>query len=600
MFPIVPSEQDIPSYLNIRPATEAATPIQPTEEEKAAKTARDQSISDRANLSRSTGISEDLFYENPEVDSTTGDRTYTVIGQLGPGVLSPAKKYTISSPKPAAVEPPPPPADNSNVVGKAKETPTIRDLQQAFEAAPTVGVGNVTLDPRMAQGTASAQRAYSDYVSTATGAEPAIGNAESELLDKMREYRTQLDTLSNKRAGADEARKAERNVEQAALARSQMAFDANRVYSDLANQPLQTGVLSFAAGLVQGLQGYAGVDKPNVILQSVDEAAKRDVMNQIEQRKRQEQGLEYTKNAYTEARQALGDEQQALQVAALATFEQYKTGLKFVHDRLGRAKERADVAAAIGRLDYQIGEAATKLKGDNATRQLEAQKALHHGYFEMQKLLEHQQEYMLKTSMEERAKGEQAVQQYIMSHDGAAKIDSLSSIGRFNNALYSAIGQGKNIDQLLDRGLLEQFSNKLKGSTAKNADNGVLMATAKQELANIIDSVVKNDPAKRAVAQELQTMYMNALSENLGKAQSISELANMAQVVNLNDPKSVLNFIDTKLNSTESYINAAKSANPSASAAWDNSYGTMIKSARLAKKAVSEGDAVSRRIQQGM
>jgi hypothetical protein len=71
----------------------------------------------------------------------------------------------------------------------------------------------------------------------------------------------------------------------------------------------------------------------------------------------------------------------------------------------------------------------------------------------------------------------------------------------------------------------------------------------------------------------------------------------MAQVVNLNDPKSVLNFVDTKLNSTESYINAAKSANPGSAAAWDNSYGSMIKSARLAKKAISEGDTVARRIQ---
>lgn len=482
-------------------------------------------------------------------------------------------------------------------VAAQPQPPTIRDLQQAFQAAPTVGVGNVTLDPRMQQGTTAAQKAYSGYVDTAVGMEPVIGKAESDLLGEMQKYRTQLDTLGKKRAGVDEARTAERGVEQAALARSQMAFDANRVYADLANQPLQTGVLSFAAGLVQGLQGYAGVDKPNVILQSVDEAAKRDVMNQIEQRKRQEQGLEYTKNSYTEARQALGDEQQALQVAALATFEQYKTGLKFVHDRLGRAKDRADVAAAMAQLDYRIGEAATKLKGDNANRQLEAQKALYGGYVEMQKLLEQQQAYMLKTSMEERAKGEQAVQQYIMSHDGATKIDSLSGIGRFNNALYGAIGKGKTIEQLLDRSMLEQFSNKLKGSTSKIADNGVLMATAKQELANVIDSIVKDDPSKRAVAQELQTMYMNALAENLGRAQSISELANFAQVVNLNDPKSVLNFVDTRLNTVESYINAAKAANPGAAAAWDNSYGNMIKSARLAKKVVSEGDKVAARIQ---
>jgi hypothetical protein len=179
-------------------------------------------------------------------------------------------------------------------------------------------------------------------------------------------YRDDLAVLQGQQRQLFDARKVAMAEDEAAMRKAQDSFDASRLLRDLGNRPVDTAILSFSAGLVGMLKGAAGRAGPNEILQEVDKAVERDIMNQKTQYERMLQGQTVRRNNFLDARQMGADEQQALALSAGAALDQYSRALDFAAQRVGDAKSRAALTEASGNLKAQQGDLQMRIDEKNA------------------------------------------------------------------------------------------------------------------------------------------------------------------------------------------------------------------------------------------
>jgi hypothetical protein len=456
----------------------------------------------------------------------------------------------------------------------------LSQANAGIEAPQTVGmIGGVgaAMDPRMAQGVAYQQAALADLAKAYAGEEKGISELEAKYMSESDKYKAGLEKLKGQREAMGKARGVERAIEAQDVARSEMRFDANRVYESLAQSPVQLGAMAIAAGIVQGLQGYAGQDKPNVILQGVEDAARRDVMNQVEQYKRMMQGQDVAKNAFIEARQQLGDEQQALQVATMASLDQIAKGLEFAKARMIRAKDRADIDRTIGQLQYEIGKAGTDLRIKNAELGLQRDISNQRTHTELAKIQSDFSIAAKKYGQEQMSKAEQRVNSWATSEIGTNVVKDLDQIGRTNAAIRDAVRGGMPLNEVLDKNILDYVNGTISQIAAAKKGSAWEQIAANQ-FAETLDKV---NPEKQAVLREIHNLFTSHLRQEAGKAQSIQETANQLQSAGLNTPQGVLSFIKRKTDQNRAIYNgqlsiANAAGDGAAKAIWQSFLGTKL------------------------
>lgn len=468
--------------------------------------------------------------------------------------------------------------------GAAAEAPAFKPMM--------VGVGKLKLPEEYATGVGQQQTALEKLQAEMVAEEPQIAKLEKAYETEAAKYRSGLDTLRGQRKELVGKREAQVAQERQALEQAQN-FDANRVYTQLAQKPLELGALALMSGIVQGLQGYAGDDKPNAIMQQVEAAAKRDLTNQVEQYRRMLQGQEFTRNAFIEARQNLADDQQALQVATMATLDQYTKGLEWAKARLMRAADRSAVDRSIGQLNMEKGKALADMNQKQAELSLQAQHYNQAAQLEAERAKNAYDQAMLRFGAERMMKANDIVGQYARSDKGEALEKDLSQIARTGDAIAQAVGNGRDINELLDKGFLQLVQENLIAQGAKittSKDASPVLNAFTTRMASYLTGL---DPVKAQVMREVQNLFVSHLRQEAGKAQSVQEVANNLAAAGLNTPDGILRFINRKLvdneNIIEGYHRAAlRSGDEAQAAAWDNYFKPSILAARAPFEAIRE------------
>lgn len=463
--------------------------------------------------------------------------------------------------------------------------PRLQDVE-AYTAGlvkgiPMVGAQRVGLDALQIEGANQMQSALSKLGAeyAALGERAAAG--EEKYMQAFDKYRTGLGELAARGEQMRGARGVERQIEAQQTAAAQMAFDANRVYQDLSQSPMQTGALALAAGIVQGLQGYAGQDKPNAIIAAVQDAAQRDVANQMEQYKRMQAGQQVARNNFMEARQSLQDDQQALQVTAMATLDQISKGLDFIKARTLRAKDRADIEQAQGKIKMELGDAKVKLATDFANRSLTAAMANQREASDIaQKMINAREQFNTRTLAAQQKAKDRLTQFTSNTEEGQAMTDGLQNVAGFYTELAKMKQKGatdKEIYSAISQDFLSNLSNNLRtvAGNLKGADGSALSAAFQNSVAEMINNSTATDDEKRLRGM-VANSYASYLRQTLGKSQTSPELVNARLVVDLQNPQSVLNFMDNIVKKSTATYQQQTRIDPEGAPLWYQAYGSLI------------------------
>lgn len=453
--------------------------------------------------------------------------------------------------------------------------------EQLTGTIPMVGARRVRLDADVERGVGQQERALQSLGAEYAAMEEDIRRGERQYIKSSQMYRKGLGELAARGEAMRGTRGVERQIEAQQMAGAQMAFDANRVYQDLSQSPLQTGMLAVTAGIVQGLQGYAGQDKPNAILAAVQEAAQRDVANQVEQYRRMQAGQQVSRNNFIEARQALQDDQQALQVTAMATLDQINKGLDFMKARLLRAKERADIDVVQGKLRAEIGLEKTKLDSQAASRELDAAKSNQDAYARIASARQAAAMKMAEMDAASRKKAEDHVGAFVTTEKGGAWSNALSGVTQFYQLLSREAQAGKTPEQL--RGLIAADTMQVIREAFTAARQGTGTAAAAQQAFDKVmaDGIAKmQTPEKREVMQAIANVYNAYVREQAGKSQTASELVGVIKRVDPSNPDAVYRFVGEILRDVDDQYKTVRAASPSAAPVWDVTYGTRINVAK--------------------
>jgi hypothetical protein len=466
--------------------------------------------------------------------------------------------------------------------------PQQTDLRASTNAAtagiPMVGASRVGLDARQIEGSNQAIAGLQQLGQEYQRLGDKMSEGEQLYTRKSDEYRKGLGELAKRGETMRGTRDVERQIEAQAQMRAEMGFDANRIYSDLARSPLSNMGVALAAGIVQGLQGYAGQDKPNAIIAAVQDAAQRDVTNQMEAYKRMQAGQQVSRNNFMEARQSLQDDQQALQVTAMATLEQIGKGLEFVKSRMMRAKDRADVETAQGKIKMDLGAAAVALQTDYANRLLQAQTANQRALGDIAEKQIQAEAAMARMGAERVQKAREHVGTWANSDDGRATTESINSAANFFTEIANLKANGKTdaqIKDLIGRSFKQDlFSNlKIDAANLKGGDGSVLANAFKLQAAAFINSAT--DESEKRMRSVVSDAYASYLRSQLGKNQTATEMANTQMVVDLKDANSVLGFMDRMLSKAESmYLTQTRTGGDDAKPVWFQAYGVPINFAK--------------------
>lgn len=467
------------------------------------------------------------------------------------------------------------------ITGRPTEAPSVDLNKYTADLAaqiPMVGAAQVRLDPGVAAGVKYQQDALRNLQKLYSGEEEKISDLERDYAQASGQYQLGLQKLSARRGSMDRARNVERGIEAANQAAAEMRFDANRVYSQLAQSPLETGALAIAAGIVQGLQGYAGQDKPNVVLEAVQQAAQRDLANQVEQYKRMQAGQSYTRNAFIEARQQLQDDQQALQVAAMARLDQISKGFSFIRDRLVRAKDRADMDVTIGKLDTAVAEERTKLAVQNADRQLHAnianQNTMQHIFTASARAMADMQ----KMTAAQRLKAEQHIADFAKTDEGKGIRESLDSATAFYTAINNLVEKGatpKDLRAVIEQDTLTTLRKALLSAKSETGTKGAVYEAFNRTLA---EGIAKGSfsPEKREMQQLIAQVFTSYARAQLGKSQTSTELVKALEAFDPQNADSVYRFIGRMVNDADSMVRQQINIMPSSAPVWYNAYGKQI------------------------
>jgi len=465
--------------------------------------------------------------------------------------------------------------------------PQQTDLRAFTNAAvagiPMVGASRVGLDPRQIAGAEQARGSLQTLASEYAALGDKALRGEEAYIRESDKYRAGLGGRRISKEKMRGARDVERQIEAQAQMRAEMGFDANRVYSDLARSPVSTLGVALAAGIVQGLQGYAGQDKPNAIIAAVQDAAQRDVTNQMEAYKRMQAGQEVSRNRFIEARQSLQDDQQALQVTAMATLDQINKGLEFVLNRMKRAKDRADFGVAQGKIQMELGAAAVALQTDYANRLLQAQTANQRALGDIAEKQIQAEAAMNRMGAERVQKARERVGTWANTDDGRATTESVNSAANFFTEIANLKAAGKTdaqIKELIGRSFKGDLVKNLKIDAAnlKGGDGSVLANAFKEQAAAFINSAT--DESEKRMRSVVADAYASYLRSQLGKSQTATETANTMMVVDLKDPNSVLGFMDRMLVKAENTYLTQTRIDPDAKPVWFQAYGVPINFAK--------------------
>lgn len=469
--------------------------------------------------------------------------------------------------------------------GAAAEAPAFKPMM--------VGVGKLKLPEEYATGVEQQQAALGKLQTEMEAEEPRIAGLEKAYETEAAKYRTGLEALRGQRKELVGKREAQVAQERQALEQAQN-FDANRVYTQLAQKPLELGALALMSGIVQGLQGYAGDDKPNAIMQQVEAAAKRDLTNQVEQYRRMLQGQEFTRNAFIEARQNLADDQQALQVATMATLDQYTKGLEWAKSRLMRAADRSAVDRSIGQLNMEKGKAIADMNQKQAELNLQAQHYNQAAQLEAERTKNAYDQAMARFGAERMVEANKVVRQYALSDKGEALTSDLDQIARTGDMLTKAVQGGRRIEDLLDKGFLQLVQENLVKQAANmkpgETNHGVIATAFETKMAKYLEDL---DPQKAEVMREVQRLFLSHLRQQAGKAQSVQETAGQLSAAGLQSPAGILKFINFKLAQDENQIEqlrsgAMRAGDAAEAAAWDNYFKPAILTARSPFEALAD------------
>lgn len=194
----------------------------------------------------------------------------------------------------------------------------------------------------------------------------ARATAMQQAQDVGAKYISDLQTLQKRQRGEADVRRAAMAADERRMRETEEAFDASRVIRELADKPVETAALSFAAGLVGALKGAAGDMTPNQILAEVDKAVERDVLNQKTAYDRMLRGMEVRRTNFLDARQMGADEQAALATTAAASLDQFRRAIDFAAQRVGDAQTKAKLTEASGQLKMQQGDLQMRIDEKNA------------------------------------------------------------------------------------------------------------------------------------------------------------------------------------------------------------------------------------------
>ena len=465
-------------------------------------------------------------------------------------------------------------------------------------AIPMVGAQRVGLDKRQIEGSNQAMAALQQLGQEYQRLGDKMSEGEQLYSRKSDEYRKGLGALAKRGEEMRGARAVERQVEAQDQMRAEMGFDANRVYSDLARSPVSTLGVALAAGIVQGLQGYAGQDKPNAIIAAVQDAAQRDVTNQMEAYKRMQAGQQVSRNNFIEARQSLQDDQQALQVTAMATLDQISKGLEFVKARMARAKDRADVEVAQGKIKMELGAAATQLLTDFANRSLQAAVANQRAVGDIVEKQIAAQASIEKMGQEAYAKAQERVGTWARSQEGEAVTDSVRSAANFFTEVANLKAAGatdEEVKKMIARGLGEDIKSKLYilGSNIKG-DGSVMASAFADQAAKWISEA--QDPAEKRIRGVVASAYQSYLRQELGKSQTSTEMVNTKMSTDLFDADSVLRFMKSMITKADDTYNTQVRIDPRAAGVWYNAIGLPLNLAKQEWNRISGATEAAARI----
>lgn len=483
------------------------------------------------------------------------------------------------------------PADAPQVGSDANNPPVVPALQEeAPLQASGISAPQIGMDPRYAQGITERQNTLRDLQALLTKGEDPINKQEDAYTKRMGEYATDLGKLQTKRETLDTTRGVERQIESADMARTAMRFDANRVFSDVASSPLGTAGLAIASGIVQGLNGYAGQDKPDAILSAIKDAATRDVGNQVKMSEAGEKSRLGSKNAYDEAIKSGADKQEAVRLAAMASLDQIGKGLDFMKARQVRAKDRADLEIASGALKSEAGKEFTNLAFKAGEMRLTAAIANLTNSTHLQVAQAQARRDFHRMAYEVQEKARSHVGTYMLDPDkGGAVLKNLTNAQAFYVEAKKGVDSGEQLQDLVARDWLTTLSQKLtQAGSATDKSKGALMATFELEAG----LAMKKDwsPAKKAVMSTVARMYSDRLREQLGKSQTTPELAAQSIVTDLKDPDSVMSFVRNTVNdANKTYQNQVNIAPREYRPVWDSALGGDIRLAFALEKEVFSG-----------
>jgi len=397
--------------------------------------------------------------------------------------------------------------------GAGAAAPTLSPMEQQLaklEAyyAGMRGAPSVSMNEDMRRGIAGQQEALRGAVGAIEGEMPGQERERAAMLAEGRQYVGDLERLRAQQAGQFAQRRERMAQDEAQMAQARQEFDPARILRQIGESPVSTAALSFAAGLVGALKGSAGQIGPNEILGEVDKAVERDTKTQLEKYQMLRDGIAVGQSNFNDMMRMGASEQQALAMTALASMDNHKRALEFAEQRIGSAKDKANLRGAISQLDFQRGKLKLDIDLKNAANWVAMNRARGEG---MAKILELRQK-MAGMDPEQQKQVFSQYEQLTKGPEYESARDQAEAVGALRKKMREIpVAQQK---KLWDLGLARVVTDALRAGAIEGKEKGSISGAAAQVVQAKLEQMFTSPEQRelRNVAQEIVNAALKARS----------------------------------------------------------------------------------------
>lgn len=370
------------------------------------------------------------------------------------------------------------------------------------------GAPSVSMNEDMRRGIAGQQEALRGAVGAIEAEMPGQERERAAMLSEGRQYVGDLERLRAQQAGQFAQRRERMAQDEAQMAQARQEFDPARILRQVGESPVSTAALSFAAGLVGALKGSAGQLGPNEILGEVDKAVERDTQQQLQKYQMLRDGIAVGQSNFNDMMRMGATEQQALAMTALASMDNHKRALEFAEQRIGSAKDKANLRGAISQLDFQRGKLKLDIDLKNAANWVAMNRARGEG---MAKILELRQK-MAGMDPETQKQVFSQYEQLTKGPEYEAARDQAEAVGALRKKMREIpVEQQK---RLWDLGIGRVVTDALRAGAIEGKEKGTISGAASQIVQAQLEKMFTTPEQRelRNVAQEIINAALKARS----------------------------------------------------------------------------------------